>query len=476
VHLGFIKPYIMIPARGEIIKSSPRRWLTVRDIQGAFFAARLRLTDLEVKTLMDIVVQFARGAKTITLSSAVQDNTEGQPSVTASGSMSLVASEDAEAVVQAGRLSSKWFALYMVHLRLQRPSKPWLQWLGTKLKQDEVATEDKPKEFQKRVLAGKPSKLSKTDIESFLTNFEVLPEQFLREEIDRRVEVYALDMRGRMDIQHDLKFKLQLWERANPGPHKAAEIARVSADLKEELLRKFRLDLVKKEEDEGAITKDLFWKFDAACRKDNYTLNKNFGKWLEEWGTKQREQIETFKADTSSRRTSSSLKCSRKHSYAAFNEVEDLIKTLYELLPPELQALQLQFRKALISLRRDKDDAKLPSSRVITKELFDRNFTDLLLSPHINEGCGNIVWKLALEARHSHDWRFSKDSVDSSAQFDGSAADDIFSSDIAVAVQRSKNFEERHRSSVSSRVSEWEAEKLDQMKKAKAKKVRSELA
>lgn len=461
----------MIPARGEIIKSSPRRWLTPRDIQGAFFAARLRLTDLEVQTLIDVVVQFARSAKTITLSNAVQDSVEGQHAITASGSISLVASEDTEAVVNAGRLSSKWFGLYMVHLRLQRPSQPWLQWLGTKLKQDEIATEDKPKEFQKRVLAGKPSKLSKTDIETFLTNFEVLPEQFLREEIDRRVEAYALDMLGRMDIQHDLKFKMQLWERANPGPHKAAEVSRVSNSLKEELLQKYRLDLVKKEEDDGAITKELFWKFDAACRKDNYTLNKNFGKWLEEWGAKQREQIETFKADSSSRRMSSGLKSSRKHSYAAFNEIEDLIKNLYELMPPELQALQLQFRKALISLRRDKENAKLPSTRVITKELFDRNFTDLLLSPHINEGCGNVVWKLALEARRSHDWRFSKNSTDSSAHFDGSTIDDIFSSDIAVAVQRSKNFEEKHRSSVSSRFSEWEAEKLEQIKKAKAKKV-----
>lgn len=459
----------MIPARGEIIKSSPRQWLTAREIQTAFFAARLRLSDFEVKALINLVGQFAQSAKTITLSNTIQDGAEGGVTA-ASGSISIVPSEDAEPVMNAGRLSSKWLGLYMVHLRLQRPSKPWLEWLGTKLKLDESTAEDKPKEF-KRVLAGKPHKLSKAEIESFLSEFELLPEQFLREEIDRRVEAYDLDMQGRMDIHHDLQLKVQHWERANPGPHKAAEVAKATVDLKEELLRKHRFDLGKSEEDSGAITKDLFWKFDAACRKNNYTGTSNFGKWLEDYGTKQRHLIEVLKANSSLRQTSSFTKSSRKHSYAAINEMEDLIRSMYEQLPANLQALQLQFRKALVLMRRETEAARLASSRVVTKETFDRHFGDLLLSPHITASSGKIIWSLALEARRSHNWRWTLDSDEATAQQGPAAAEDVFANEIAVAVKRSKDFEQKHRSSVTSGITEWKTKKIQQIKEEKAKKV-----
>ena len=41
VHLGFIKCYTIVPPRGAIVSSNPRPWLSVTDIQKAFYAGKM---------------------------------------------------------------------------------------------------------------------------------------------------------------------------------------------------------------------------------------------------------------------------------------------------------------------------------------------------------------------------------------------------------------------------------------------------
>ena len=59
VHLGYIQPYTLVPARGVIVKSVPKDWIGIPQIQAAFLAARLRLSDVQVRALMKSVKDFA---------------------------------------------------------------------------------------------------------------------------------------------------------------------------------------------------------------------------------------------------------------------------------------------------------------------------------------------------------------------------------------------------------------------------------
>jgi len=61
VHLGYTKPYNATPARGCIIKSDQKDWLSLREIQDAFLEARLRLSEAHVRILVKSVKEFARG-------------------------------------------------------------------------------------------------------------------------------------------------------------------------------------------------------------------------------------------------------------------------------------------------------------------------------------------------------------------------------------------------------------------------------
>ena len=49
----------MVPPRGQIVSSRPRQWLTLRELQTAFLAGRLRLNEAEVNKLVLLVKAFA---------------------------------------------------------------------------------------------------------------------------------------------------------------------------------------------------------------------------------------------------------------------------------------------------------------------------------------------------------------------------------------------------------------------------------
>ena len=63
VHLGFIDKYMLVPARGKIVPSKARPWLTISDIKEAFLAARQSFSEAHVYALMKLVVAFAKKSK-----------------------------------------------------------------------------------------------------------------------------------------------------------------------------------------------------------------------------------------------------------------------------------------------------------------------------------------------------------------------------------------------------------------------------
>jgi hypothetical protein len=495
VHLGYVKPYYIIPPRGDVVVSNPRSWLSVRDLQRAFMAARLRLTDTHVATLMQLVADFAQNVRQISVGtgsmntvsdiSAAREGTEGEaalPAAAAGGASSPAHADgghdlEHRPVTHSGRLSAEWFRHYMVHLRLHRPSIPWLEWLGGKLKKDEEASDDKPKDFR-RALAGKAYLLTADQMNELLMEYELIPEEALLEEVDRRVDTFALDIHGRMDFQHKLNLKLRRWRKATPGPHSAQEVADKGEEFAEELRTERYDDLLLSERTNAAITKELFWTFDLACRESKYTLHVNFGDWLKEHARKAAKHVEDFKEDFAERVHVSSLRASRKHHFAPLNRLADSLGGVANMLP---QTPQIQFHKAILALRREAEAPDgIAHGKVVSKLIFDKHFENLLLGPYqVPLMQDPVVRDLTLEARKSHEWRRTAGEGDADMDPAESRKDywtktvfsDIFTSNIAAALQAAADFEELKSGEVEERYARWLEDKKKAIRISKDKEV-----
>ena len=125
VHLGFIDSYTLVPPRGVIVASRSRQWLTPRELQTAFLAGRLLLTEPQVLVLRNLVRRFA---------AVVESQQPKHNSKDATGDV------DTEAAAVTGRdggaggnkaigeevlgpcqsLSAEWLRRYLLHLRLTK--------------------------------------------------------------------------------------------------------------------------------------------------------------------------------------------------------------------------------------------------------------------------------------------------------------------------------------------------------------------
>jgi protein XRP2 len=107
VHLGFISDYTMVPHRGIAVTSSPRAWLSIKEIQAAFQAAYLRLPDAHMYALMRLVNKYAKTVRdtepTGIAEDAVRTSVSNNPNST---------------VLSHSKISADWFKKYLVDLRL----------------------------------------------------------------------------------------------------------------------------------------------------------------------------------------------------------------------------------------------------------------------------------------------------------------------------------------------------------------------
>lgn len=100
----------MIPPRGVIIQSKKRDWFTTRDLQIAFLAARLCLTEPQLLILRSLVHSFAQGYDKLYPSNTTSDpQSQEQPMVTST-----------VAVGPGHTLSATWLKKYLIHLRLTK--------------------------------------------------------------------------------------------------------------------------------------------------------------------------------------------------------------------------------------------------------------------------------------------------------------------------------------------------------------------
>ena len=194
VHLGYVKngPYVIIPARGEVVVSEPRKWLTQDDIQEAFKAARLSLADHQFHALLKLLSEFVMETKAKDSSSKNELKNES--------------TEDADTITRPikryspvyykRKVNAEWFNRYLVSLRLSKRSKPclWNEWLGAKLVKSKLNIIEKPKQFR-RALAGLSYTISKLEINRMLDHIEIISEEIMNSEIEYRLNQWVYDTR-----------------------------------------------------------------------------------------------------------------------------------------------------------------------------------------------------------------------------------------------------------------------------------------
>ena len=138
VHLGYIESYTLVPPRGAIVASRSRQWLTPRELQTAFLAGRLILTEPQVLVLRNLVRRFAAtveakqnlssvGAQANIRDSNTAFSARAQEASTAAGESNeskaagVVNQDRADEVLGPHQtLSSEWLKRYLLHLRLTK--------------------------------------------------------------------------------------------------------------------------------------------------------------------------------------------------------------------------------------------------------------------------------------------------------------------------------------------------------------------
>ena len=248
--MGFIEDYTFIPPRGVIVDCRKREWITQKDLQAAFLAARLILTQPQIIALISLVVSFSKEYPILYRNKVNATDLD----------LKLLSSL---ALGSNNTINSEWLKRYLVHLRLSKRiesssktkvstdsriyasaivnnssdkylkdnNNPFLikdiivpksfnEWLGIKYKFGTEKSHVIPEEF-KKAIDGKPYQLSKDIINKILEKSKILSVEHLQEEIDCRINSWILDISGRRDFKHVFNIKLRKWlKKVNLSEHK----------------------------------------------------------------------------------------------------------------------------------------------------------------------------------------------------------------------------------------------------------------
>lgn len=387
VHLGFVESYTIVPARGCIVQSTPRKWLSLREVQDAFLATRLQMNDVHVRAFVTLIKEFAK--------------TEREHAVT---------EEDVKIsrnhVFYATKLNAQWLRRYLLRLRLPH-SKSYNAWAEEKDVKSRGKVDGKAKEFE-RALSGYDHSLTSEEVNGMIEKLSIVPDDFMVAEISRRVSAWVLDTNGRRELKSSINFELRKWQKANPQTpwNRLTEEQRklIRNNIKHNLTSKHRQNLELSEKNEAKITKDLYWKFDTYRTKSG-EAPQSFGSWLTaKYGKKFDEKLEDFKRDNQQRVVVSRAKTERRHSVAALSEVEHKLLEIADSIHNVNHSVEL--RKSLIALKKSVAESKIQgegSGLVVTKKVFDK-YLENVLAPRLKDLKDDTAVKsLALEARKSHD-------------------------------------------------------------------------
>lgn len=320
--------------------------------------------------------------------------------------------------------------------RERRPT-PWQDWLNRKVEKGVSQGPHKSKELQKALL-GLPHNLTREDIRLMLTphvsvhasmsseaysdDFSqeeddddrekptsapaaglaggrqaILPPELLEQDINNRIQLWALDSDGRRDFQHQLNIKVrtyihrELFQGTQIRPAKGETVEEaywarwlkvepeqrkeIKSTLMRELFDEKREKLRSEERNQGRLTIELFELFSK--HNQERTPGMTWVDWLSTYMEKTARHIAKLKEVSRAHKDLDAKQKKRKQSMASLLAVEAKVKDLCATLDT---AHQVQVQKGLVALR--KAAQSRGTQQVVTKEDFDRHIR-AVLAPYV---------------------------------------------------------------------------------------------
>jgi hypothetical protein len=385
----------MTPARGRIVVSAPREWISIGEVEEAFCSARLHLSHAQIHLLLLLIKEFSEECSCDAQTSRVSiANSEEMKSLNTAVLTTTVLTKH--------KVHADWLRKYLVHLRVGERGRNWVSWLDEKIKKKAFKKRDQDElmvEFRK-ALGGLRHELSESDIRNLAQRLEIVPSESLDKAIQNKVSAWALDILGRMDFSHEVHVEYKKWLKENGdasqprnqgavGRSPRADEAKKSkaARIEEESIKKTIKARLKAEKEKSYrvaerksadITIELFNKFDAHNKKENYNNCKNFGEWLERHLAQESDMIQKVKLDLTERNAKFRKRRSKGQFLAPYNVLSCAIDKAIQLSDSRSQhalranALELKRSVASESVGARDDESAL----VLTRATFDRYFDE----------------------------------------------------------------------------------------------------
>ena len=401
VNLGFLEAYNQFPPRSTIIRYEPKLWISLDELQSAFLKARLRLSDLHIRAFVKSFREFSSSSNDRIVNFLGSSSTNKMP------------------VFHAMRVNTSWLKKYLTFLRL--PNSESFETWKKKNKLDIRAKHDcRPMEF-KRALSGHEHNLRHEDIVKLICDYNILPDNFLKEEVARRVKCYMLDTNGRREMRSDCNVELKKWQVEHK---KVSPWEKLSTDEKNQIKSEIKANLIARKEEEirksekifefgdtgkwqgAAISTDIFWKYDDYCKKSRKQAksSETFGEWIQKYGASFDNRLHKISDDFRKRCFVANLRTERKQSVAAMNELEREVRASIDNSTSLYNKLELH--KSLERLKKNVSDAKilgLSDGTTVSKEQFDQEFKNVIAPIMRTFQDNSSIKLLAYEARNCHD-------------------------------------------------------------------------
>ena len=380
VHLGYLEAYTMTPARGKVVVSNPREWVTAQEVKEAFCAARLHLTMPQIALLLNLIRDFATqsGETGPSVRVSVSDKKEMK---------SLNSALIASAVILNHRVHADWLRKYLVHLRVGERARPWVAWVDKKIKGNVTrkrSEDDVMSEFRK-ALGGLSHDLNDEEVTAMVKKFDILPSEQLDSIIKNKVNAWIMDVDGRRDFYHLRNVRWKKWIKENKE-YASLRGQEARKRKEKEVLVAIRKELIANkiawytldEKKNASITREVFVAYVEDNRKKEFSFCPKFGEWLDQYVRDERKAIKDFSADASVRNREFNVKLSKSAWLAPRNLMEyainEAIKNSPGHMQVELTSKAMGLKKHVRNdIRATSDDRVHP---LVSRKVFERFFDD----------------------------------------------------------------------------------------------------
>lgn len=404
----------MNPARGKVVVSTPRQWLTLNEIEEAFCSARLHLTKPQLYTLVNLVIQFSKKYLDGTYRHRVSIDTHTKLQLNpTSQSLNTALITSTIYIQEKEVLHSEWLKRYLVHLRVNSKTGNWNQWLTTKINQNAFQRKTDSylmSEFHK-ALVGREFNLNDIELHYIIKKLEIIPEDILKQEINNRINEWIIDTNGTRDYSHNISRELKKYYTDNPI--EKDEYNKIKNEEKKKLfqnkiIKKIQKDLIEKKKNElnknekktGEITFQIFQKYNKKNKQLNYINCERFGDWLNKYIEKETSQIEIKINNYKNNNKIINKLHNRNQLFAPWNVIEYYLRKTIDTysnnntLQNELKIKLIKLKNYLFDINSNKllkdDNNSINNSNnntdsnaykiIISKNLFLKYFNELILN------------------------------------------------------------------------------------------------